>query len=274
MRVTSLSVYPVKSTGPVAVRETVAHPWGLHDDRRWMVVDGAGTTVTARTHRRLLHVTAEPRPDGALELTAPGAEPLLVTPQRGSATLPVTMSRIDRAVSAGDDADRWLSRHLGEPVRLVWLDDPSRRTVGEVHGGAPGDPVSFADTGPIHLTTTASLARLNEWLRESAQERGELLPEPLPMGRFRPNVVVDGSPAPFAEDEWKRVRVGDVEMRFAEHCDRCVLPTIDPVTLAGSKEPTRTLALRRQWDHEVFFGIRLIPLTTGVVRVGDEVDVD
>ncbi len=273
MHVTALRIYPVKSTGPVTLREAVARLEGLQGDRRWMVVDGDGTTITARTHRRLLLVTAEPRADGAIRLTAPGSGSLLVEVPRVGSPLPLTMSRIDGAVSAGDEADEWLSQHLGEAVRLVWMDDPSRRTVGEQHGGAPGDTVSFADTGPVHLTTTASLARLNEWLVDTALERGEPTPGPLPMGRFRPNIVVDGGAEPFAEDEWKLLRVGEVGMRFAEHCDRCVLPTIDPVTLAGSKEPTRTLALRRQWDHEVFFGIRLIPLSTGLVRVGDEVTV-
>lgn len=238
-----------------------------------MVVDGAGATVTARTHRRLLHVTAQPVAGGAIVLNAPDAPALRVeAPGRGADTS-LTMSRIDSAAGAGAAADAWLSRHLGEDVRLVWLDDPHRRPVGEQHGGAPGDPVSFADTGPIHLTTEESLARLNEWLAAAGLERGEPSPGPLPMGRFRANIVVSGSAEPFAEDEWKLLRVGDVEMRFAEHCDRCVLPTIDPVTLAGSHEPTRTLALRRHWDQAVFFGIRLIPLTTGVVRVGDEVTV-
>jgi uncharacterized protein YcbX len=93
------------------------------------------------------------------------------------------------------------------------------------------------------------------------------------MVRFRPNIVVDGVDEPFAEDEWKLIRIGDVELRFGEHCDRCVLTTIDPATLAGSSEPTRTLARYRQWDHQVFFGIRLVPVTTGTVSVGDALTV-
>lgn len=272
MRVAALQIYPVKSTAPIALDEAMAHPWGLHDDRRWMVVDDAGATITARTHRRLLWVTAQPRSDGGIELTAPGAAMLVVPPPHRGATVPVSMSRLSHAVAACAEADRWLSDYLDDTVRLVWLDDPGRRTVGEQHGGAPGAPMSLADTGPIHLTTTASLAGLNGWLAELALERGDTEHKPLPMGRFRPNIVVDGDAAPFAEDDWATVRVGGVEMRFAEHCDRCVLPTIDPVTLAGSKEPTRTLALRRQWDHAVFFGIRLIPLAPGVIHVGDAVD--
>lgn len=273
MRVTSLFVYPVKSAAPVSLVEAVAHPWGLHDDRRWMVVDSAGKTITARKHRRLLWVTAQPQPDGGIELTAPGASPLRVRPPRSGPAVPVAMSRLDRALSAGPAADAWLSAHLREPVRLVWLDDPIRRTVGEQHGGRPGDPMSLADTGPVHLTTTVSLTQLNDWLAQAGVDEGRPQPDPLPMGRFRPNIVVTGSDEAFAEDEWKQIMVGDVEMRFAEHCDRCVLPTIDPVTLVSSKEPTKTLASRRQWDSSLFFGIRLIPVTPGIVRVGDPVSV-
>jgi uncharacterized protein len=187
--------------------------------------------------------------------------------------VPTTLSRIAFGRAAGPDADHWLTDVLATPARLVWLDDPRRRPVGERHGGQPGDALSFADAGPVHLTSTTSLSRLDSWMRDLARSRGEPPPEPLPMTRFRPNVVVDGVDLPFAEDDWRQVRIGDVELRFGEHCDRCVLPTIDPVTLRSGKEPTRTLARRRQWDHAVHFGIRLIPVTTGLIRVGDPVRV-
>ena len=156
-------------------------------------------------------------------------------------------------------------------MRLVWLDDPARRPVGTHHGGSGTDPLSLADAGPLLLTTTASLRQLNTWVAAERAERGEPASEPLSMLRFRPNVVVDGDLEPFVEDGWQRVRIGDVEYRFGEHCDRCVMTTLDPVTLAGGKEPLRTLARHRQWDHKVWFGVRLIPLSTGWLRVGDPV---
>lgn len=272
MHISSLRIYPVKSTAGLPVREAVVHPWGLDNDRRWMVVDAAGKTITARENRRLLQVTATPQWGGAIDLTAPGADTIHVDVPRRQSPVPLSMSRLESGVSAGTAADGWMSEVLGLPVRLVWLDDPRRRTVGASHGGQPGDALNLADAGPVLLTSTASLAQLNRWLEQTAGDRGEPVPEPLPMERFRPNLVVDDVADPFGEDEWKLVRVGDVELRFAEHCDRCVMTTIDPVSLAGSKEPTRTLALHRQWDHEVFFGIRLVPTSTGVVRLGDPVE--
>jgi uncharacterized protein YcbX len=272
VRVSSLRIYPVKSTAGIDVPEAVVHPWGLENDRRWMVVDLDGLTLTPRVHRRLLQISVSTRRGGAIDLAAAGLETLHVDVPRRDVSVPVTMSRVGHGVSAGTAADDWLSAFLDQPVRLVWLDDPRRRTVGASHGGRPGDPLNLSDTGPILLTSTSSLDRLNEWLGQTAAERDEPPPEQLPMLRFRPNVVVDGIDPPFAEDDWKLVRIGDVELRFGEHCDRCAVPTIDPTTLTSSKEPTRTLALHRQWDHQVFFGIRLIPVTTGVIRLDDQVD--
>jgi uncharacterized protein YcbX len=273
VRLSSLRIHPVKSTAGIAVREAPVQPWGLDHDRRWMVVDRDGVPITARENRTLLHVTATPRSNGGIDLSAPGLEPLRVDVPPAGVQVPVTTSRVDSALSAGAAADSWMSTMLQRTVRLVWLDDPRRRSVGTSHGGQPGDTLNLSDAGPVLLTSTSSLVKLNDWLQQTAAERGEAPPEPIPMARFRPNVVIDGVQEPFAEDDWKLVRVGEVELRFAEHCDRCVLTTIDPVTLAGGMEPTRTLALRRQWDHEVFFGIRLVPVSSGTLRVGDPVRV-
>lgn len=92
----------------------------------------------------------------------------------------------------------------------------------------------------------------------------------LGMVRFRPNLVIDGE-EPFAEDGWPTVRIGDVELRTAETCDRCVMTTIDPETLERGKEPMRTLARHRRWDGKTWFGTRLVPLGDGELHVGDEV---
>jgi len=115
------------------------------------------------------------------------------------------------------------------------------------------------------------LGQLNDWMAADAKARGEGPCAPVAMARFRPTVVVDGIGAAFVEDDWRQVQIGDVEFRFAERCDRCVLTTIDPQTLEMGKEPLRTLAKHRQWDHKTLFGIRIIPVTGGTIRVGDAV---
>ncbi|HET8614472.1 MAG TPA: MOSC N-terminal beta barrel domain-containing protein [Actinomycetales bacterium] len=271
--VSSVRVYPVKSLAGIEVRDAAVEPWGLRGDRRWMVVDSGGEVVTARERHALLSVRATPDDEGGVTLEADGASSLRVAPPTGPADVPVGLSRLDRATSAGAAADAWLSAVLGEPLRLVWLDDPRRRSVSPKHGGQDGDPLSLADAGPLLLTSTASLRQLDAWVREEAERRGEPQPQPLAMLRFRPSVVVEGDLEPFEEDRWQRVRLGGVTYRFAEQCDRCVLTTLDPVTTGGGKEPLRTLARHRRWDGKTWFGIRVIPTSEGRLAVGDDVEV-
>lgn len=265
LRVASLAVRPVKSLRGVELERVALDRLGPRGDRRWMVVDLEGATVTARELPAMLGITARPLV-GGVELTARDRAPLVVHEPHGGERVPVTLSRVGEATACGPEADAWLSDALARPVRLVWLDDPARRSVSLDHGGRPGDPLSLADAAPVHLTTTASLAALNRWL---ADEQGHA---PLPMERFRPTLVVDGDLEPFAEDRWPRVRVGDVVLRFAERCDRCVMTTVDLDTLRTSKEPTRTLARHRREDGKVWFGVRLVPEQAGELVVGAPVE--
>ncbi|MFG1706860.1 MOSC domain-containing protein [Nonomuraea sp. M3C6] len=110
-------------------------------------------------------------------------------------------------------------------------------------------------------------------MAETAAERGEEVPAPLPMQRFRPNVVIDGVGTPFAEDEWKRVRIGAVDFRVTKGCDRCVLTTIDTATYTKGKEPIRTLSRHRKRDGKVWFGINLIPDAPGRITQGDSITI-
>jgi uncharacterized protein YcbX len=271
--VARVRLYPVKALAGVDVAAADVEPWGLRGDRRWMVVVPSGAVLTARERHALLSVRAAPDDEGGVTLEADGSASLRVPPPAGPADVPVGISRLARATAAGQEADRWLSDVLDEPVRLVWLDDPARRPVSAAHGGRAGDPLSLADAGPLLLTSTSSLAQLESWMRQEASRRGEPEPGALDMRRFRPNVVVDGDLEPFVEDRWRSLRLGEATYRFAEHCDRCVMTTLDPDTVLGGKEPLRTLARHRQWDGATWFGVRLVPTSGGVLAVGDEVEV-
>jgi uncharacterized protein YcbX len=280
MRLSSLHLYPIKSTRGLERDAAVVEPWGLEHDRRWMVVDEAGQNITARTEQALFTITATPGRDGGLVLTAPDRPALRVPAPLSGEPVPVGLSRLDRALSAGAAADAWVSAVLSRAARLVWLDDPRKREVGAHHGGTTTDVMNLADAGPLLLTSTASLGQLNDWIiadleGRSGQGGGEPNPEPLPMMRFRPNVVIDADHAgelrPFAEDSWATVRIGDIRFRTGELCDRCVMTTVDHLTLARGKEPIRTLARHHRWDGSTWFGSRLIPVTVGTIRVGDPV---
>lgn len=186
----------------------------------------------------------------------------LKVPPATGATLPLGFSNLDRAVLAHADAHEWFTRLLGKPARLIWLDDPGRRTNTEEQGGLWD--------APLLLVSRSSLQRLDDWIAESAMERQEHPPGPLDVARFRPNAVIDGA-EPFAEDTWTSVRIGEIDFRVSELCDRCAATTWDPATQDRGKEPLRTLAKHRRWDGKTWFGIRLVPRNLGELRVGDEV---
>jgi uncharacterized protein len=263
MKLTAIHVYPVKSMAGQSVPDAEVEPWGLREDRRWAVLEPDGSRLSAREEHRMLGLTATPTRSG-IELRSRDGQRLDVAAPLDGALVPTSVSRLESVRLAADEAHDWLSRALERPVRLAWLDDPRRRSVAEDHGGEEGDPLTLADAGPLLLTTTSSLRQLNDWIP------GE---QSVEMARFRPNVVVDDVPEPFEEDQWRTIKIGPATFRFTEICDRCVMTTLDPQTLREGKEPLRTLARFRQWDHKTWFGIRLVPLGRGIISVGDEAKV-
>jgi uncharacterized protein YcbX len=269
---TSIHRFPVKSCRGESLESAVVEPQGLDGDRRWMLVDAAGKAVTAREVNHLVLVRPELTATG-LRVTAPGAEPFEVDAPDGSTQVPVQVfSSSFTAAPAGPAADAWFSAALGADVRLVHLDDPvRRRTSGSFPGGFgdPGDRVSLADGYPLLVATEDSLAALNDEVLANAPTGRD----PLPMSRFRPNVVVSGVPA-WSEEDWRVVRVGEAVFRAVKGCARCVITTVDPDTGTREKEPLASLARIRRFDRKTWFGINLVPDTPGaVVRVGDEVEV-
>ncbi len=264
MKLTEINIYPIKSTRRIALQEAEVLPRGLSWDRRWMLVDSGGKFVTARKHPRLALVDTQVG-DTALSVNGPGMPELELPlrPQHGG-TVEVEIWRDHcMAVAAGEAADTWFSRYLDMPVRLVQLTDDLKRGVDPQYGRS-GDEVSFADGFPLLLISEASLEDLNSRLEK-----------PVSMRRFRPNVVVSGC-GPYAEDDWRRLRIGEVEFEGVKPCSRCIFTTIDPDT--GEKdpnmEPLRTLgSYRRRQEGGVYFGRNLIPRSGGVIRVGDDVEV-
>ena len=262
MRLSSLHLYPIKSSAALEVESASVEPRGLRNDRRWMVVDDGNRFLTGRQLPRLTLVRALPSAHG-LSLEAPGMPPLQVPFPPATATVQVVVwkSEVD-ARPADATADAWLSEFLRQPVRLVHMDAGVARPMTDVHS-QPGDEVSFADAFPLLLTTRAALDDLNARLAK-----------PVSMLQFRPNLVVDGAAA-HAEDGWKRIRIGEVEFDVAKPCIRCIFTTVDPAR--GERdpegEPLRTLIGYRRTADGVSFGQNLIPRSPGTLRIGDAVEV-
>jgi len=264
----SIHVYPMKAGRSVDLAEARVEPWGLAGDRRWMLADAGGRFVSQREEASLaLVVVHASGGDGALTVTAPGQPRLRVAvPGPRAPQLKVTVwSSVLVAIAAGPEADAWFSAYLGRPVTLVYLDDPATRRPVDQEFGRDGDTVSFADGYPLLLTATGSLEALGGWLAADGDE-------PVPMTRFRPNVVVAGTD-PWAEDRWLRVRIGEVTFRVVKPCGRCVVTTIDQQTGVRGRQPLKMLGRHRRFGQELVFGQNLIPDCTGVIRTGDPLEV-
>lgn len=277
-RVTGLFVHPVKSMALRSLDRAPVLPRGLADDRSWVVVDAAGVLVSARTDPQLLGVQADtpltdPSLDRPLRLRAAGlADQVVEVPD--APPVPLRLHANDlTGVPADEETQRWVRAAVGrDDVRLLWCAAPEQRQLNPAYS-RPGDHTAYADGYPVTLVSEESLRQLNDWITEEALARGEETPAPLPITRFRPNVVVRGT-EPFAEDGWKRVRIGDVVLRAARPTDRCVMTTVDPVTLARGKEPIRTLAKHRRWDSKTWFAVNFVPEDSGTIAVGDPVVVE
>lgn len=265
----SIHLYPVKSLSAQTSDEVAVEPWGLDGDRRWMLVDKAPRVITQRQQPILARISAVLLSGGGIALSAPGHPPLRVEVPGPERLVDVELHRDTVTVAeAADEAHAWFGELLGTETRLVHLDDPARRRHVDPAYARPGDMVSFADGYPLLLTTTASLDALNGLI--AAGDRPH--EGPLPMDRFRPNVVVDSTEA-WAEDDWRRITIGDVPFSAVKPCGRCVIATTDQRTAERGKEPLLTLARHRRVGNQLLFGQNLIPDGTGVIRVGDPVKI-
>ncbi len=256
-----LNTYPIKSAAGIGLPQAQVTLRGLRHDRRWMVCDRTGKFLTQRKWLKMaliqvnvgsttLELSQAGVPDSTLELSAvpPDAVPVDVDIWGDGCV----------AWSMGPEAAAWLSNFLGIEAQLVYMPDSTHRPTDH---GRFETPNSFSDAYPFLLISEASLGDLNQ-----------RLDQPVPMNRFRPNLVVKGC-EPFAEDTWKQIKVGNILFDVAKSCSRCSIPGVEQSTGEQGKEPLKTLATYRRWDHAIWFGQNLIAHGEGTLNVGDKVEV-
>lgn len=259
MIVSGLHVYPVKGCGGYSVASSAVDLTGLRDDRMMMLVDDEGVFLSQRKVPQM----AALRPSLADSSLVIGGESFPVVAD-GPRVPVVVHTWHGSGVDQGDDAAAYFSDALGKQVRLVRTPpDLRRETTGETTG-----LVGYADGNALLMLSLSSLDGLNERILE----RGG---EPVPMNRFRPNVVVSGWPEPHTEDRVRRAAIGDVELAYAKDCVRCAVPMVDQETgIKAGPEPIRSLAAyRRTADGGVTFGMKAQVVRTGTIAVGDKIDV-
>ncbi len=260
LHLSALYRFPLKSGKGESLPQARLDKLGLEGDRRWMLVDEAsGRFLTQRADPKMSQLSALWNATGGLTLSAQGFEALdVAVPDPDTDLRGVTIWRDTlRVPDAGDAAADWLSRFVEKPVRLVHVPLPRARTT-EAGYGRDDDQVAFADGYPLLLIGQASLDDISHKVGR-----------PLDMLRFRPNLVIEGSEA-FAEDGWKRIRIGDVEFRVVKSCSRCILTTVDPHTgiRDEQREPLATLMTYRKQESGTMFGQNLVNDGNGVLEVG------
>ena len=263
MHLSSLYRFPLKSAAGESLQRCASDSLGLLGDRRWMVVAaGTGRFLTQRVLPRMALLQAHWQGDTALKLAAPGMPELPVrVPDDKTMRCVQVWSANPVVPDAGETAAAWLSDFLGQACRLVYLPEDDGIQV-DLDYARLGERTAFSDGFPFLLIGQASLDDL-------ARRVGR----PLEMLRFRPNLVVSGA-EPYAEDGWKRIRIGQLTFRVVKPCSRCVIPTLDPATgeRAPDREPLNTLLSYRKGPGGVFFGQNLIAEGRGELEVGMPVE--
>lgn len=277
MKITEINIYPVKSLKGIVLNEALVERRGLQYDRRWMLTDRENVFFTQREFPKMATISMKPNGEGWI-FSADGAEDLRVAPRPESreAQTVTVWSSVCNAEVYGAEVNDWFSDVLETNCQLVYMPDDSERDINPLFNKG-SEIVSFADGYPLMVLGEASLEDLNSRLEEK-----------LPMNRFRPNVVIAGSEA-YAEDGWKRVRIGNTIFRSTKPCARCVMTTVDQsLGDFDGKEPLRTFASYRKAHqvipdtyesmgmgrNDVLFGQNLVAENEGeTIKVGDLVEI-
>lgn len=257
-------IYPVKSLAGIALQQADIDARGFKWDRHWMLVDASGRFVSQREipQMALLRVALD---EQTLVIASGDAGALEIGLQQNSGeTVKVQVWRDTvQALRVGGSVDEWLSARLGRPLSLVCMAAGEVRQLDRNYA-REGEQTGFADGFPFLLLGRASVDDLNRRIdnpREIMEPR-----------RFRPNLLIDGT-LPYAEDDWQRVRIGEVVFRLVKPCSRCAITTVDPDTARRGREPLATLNRYRRQGNQVFFGQNLVHEGSGRLYVGNTLEV-
>ncbi|NBX66490.1 MAG: MOSC domain-containing protein [Proteobacteria bacterium] len=274
--VSKLNIFPLKSGRalPLVRRMILSTERGVEFDRRYML-------VTAHDDQRLMVTQRTP---GMTGMATVGVD--IASQEAGTyfrdfktdrfvaaydpndvATQPQIVHVHGKPIGAFDAGDRVaeeLSAHFGRKLRLMKLFDDNARAV-DPDFARPVDRVGFADGFAVMLATTPSLEQVRHWSNDGT----------ITMADFRPNIEIDGDFAPFAEDGWKRVRIGEVELEFVKPCSRCIIPEIVQSTgvKRDNKQPTASLHEFRRAGKARYFGENALIIKGGIIHPGDTLEV-
>jgi len=262
MQVIDLYIYPIKSCRGIQLSQAEVTPKGLLWDREMMLVDGKGKFITQREYPQLATVSVTITEDNFSLKTSQDC--LTFQPNFTGEKRAVQIWESQTiAIDQGDEIAEWFEKILDIPCRLLRQSPDYLRPANPQYAGNDHTPVSFADGYPILLTNTASLEDLNKRLLE-----------PVPMNRFRPNIVISSDRA-FSESSWQKITIAEISYALVKPCSRCIITTTDQETgMRNSQmEPLKTLSSFRSFPGGIMFGENVIPEKTGTIKVGDPISV-
>lgn len=263
LTVSGLYIYPVKSLGGIAVQSATLTDRGFEYDRRWMLVDDDNRFLSQREVAAMALLKVGIRKEGLwVENTGKPGSSFLVPfePVSSETTMVSVWSDRCRAQQVSTAADAWFSDQLGISCKLVYMPDTTRRLVDGRYAHNK-EITSFSDGYPLLLIGQASIDDLNSRLST-----------PVPMNRFRPNIVFSGG-IPFQEDNMKKFTIGDIRFFGVKPCARCVVTTINQQTAEKAKEPLKTLSTYRSKNNNIYFGQNLLFHGNGSIGIGDEITI-
>tara|TARA_R110002167_G_scaffold8869_1_gene40648 strand:- start:18863 stop:20158 length:1296 start_codon:yes stop_codon:yes gene_type:complete len=275
IKVSSIHIYPIKSTAGISLPHAKVEELGLAFDRRFIVCDPCGQFITARTEPRLCLVQTNLLEHG-IELSAPTMSTLTLSYVEFTNQYQKVTIWGDEVAGqlCANSANAWFSDYLQRPCTLLFFGENSSRE--RKPNTDSSRKLAFSDGYPLLLISQASLDNLNARLVDKRLGGAvQQQQQPVSMTQFRPNIVIDNC-LPFAEDGWQHIRIGAVEFKVSKPCERCVFTTVNP--LNGEKhpqqQPLRMLKTFRQTPNgEVLFGQNLIALNSGTINQGDRLTI-
>ncbi|MBY0463141.1 MAG: MOSC domain-containing protein [Alphaproteobacteria bacterium] len=259
--ISELLTYPLKGTQGISSQIMTFADTGPEYDRSWVLVGNDGRFISQRTHPKLCLIKTEIN-ENYLKIFIPDVGAIVIEQTcEGEPFEAVIWKDTCLVVEASKEASSLISDFLETSCRLVKFANNSIRPVNPKYKISENDQVGFADAFPVLLISQSSLDDLNQRLEK-----------PVPMNRFRPNIVVTGSAA-FAEDSWSCIRIGSLVLYGVKQCSRCIVTTIDQKTAERGKEPFKTLATYRNSEKGIMFGMNMIHESTGTIQVGDTVEI-
>ena len=265
LQISRLFVYPVKSLGGISVSSALLTDRGFQHDRRWMLVNEQNIFMTQRDYPQMALLQTHITENGISIFHMDDIHERITIPFCNSSGTRLTVQVWNdycEAIFVDRQIDEWLSRKLNVTCRLVYMPDDSMRKVDPVYAINQNNITSLSDGYPILLISQSSLDDLNSRLET-----------PIPMNRFRPNIVLAGA-NPYEEDEMAEFMIRGIRFFGVKLCARCTIPTINQETLEKSKEPSKTLATYRQKEHKILFGQNVVYSSGGVsLKVADRVEI-